>query len=170
MTLIKVSIGRPKLVPKGVNTDGSPKLVKFTDEYFSLYFDMLTEEQRKMLKEEVKRVKGIDVSTRSFVNLKPNTIECLSRLYDRKTQKRFILKGKVVDFISSPFQIKFPYEFNAPETMAAKEKIAQNSNIEIECKVTAGSQIKKTNSFSLSVQEINDLKVLIKYLIIISFL
>ena len=76
-----------------MNLDGSPKFCKFTDEYFSFSFDMLTVKIREMLKEEVKRVKGIEVSARSFVNLKPNTIECLSKIYDRKSRRRFIIKG-----------------------------------------------------------------------------
>lgn len=153
------SLGRPALVPKGINSDGSPQLIKFTDEYFSFYFDMLTERQRELLKEEVKRTKGIDVSAKSFVNLKPNIVECLSKIYDKKTRKSFILKGKVFDFVSSPFQIQFPYEFDAPETLAVKKKISLSSSIELKCTVTAGSQIKKTNAFSLSTQEINDLKL-----------
>ena len=110
------------------------------------------------------RTKNIDVSTKSFVNLKPNKLDCLSQIYDRETKKRFVLKGKVLDFASSPFQIKFPYEFDAPETLAVEAKVASNSNIRLDCTVTAGSQVKKTKTFSLSIQELNDLKASIQLL------
>ena len=57
---------------------------------------MLTENYRELLKDEVKRVKGIEVSTKSFTNLKPDNIDCLSRIYDRETKRRYIIKGKFI--------------------------------------------------------------------------
>ena len=67
-------------------------------------------------------------------------------------------------FVRSPYQIKFPYEFDSAETLAVQAKINASSNIDIECTVTAGSQIKKTNSFSLSTQEISDMRVNILFI------
>ena len=62
-------------------------------------------------------------------------------------------------FGSSPFEVMFPYEFDSPETIAVKSKLREESNIRLECKVTAGSEIQKTNIFTLDVQEMNRLRV-----------
>ena len=63
------------------------------------------------------------------------------------------------NFVRSPYEIEFPYEFDSAEALAVRAKIDANSNINLKCTVTAGSQIKKTNSFSLSTQEMSDLRV-----------
>jgi len=55
---------------------------------------MLTDFDRLSLKEEVKRVKGVDVSKHAFTNLRPNDLTCEINVYDTETKELLVLKGK----------------------------------------------------------------------------
>jgi len=54
---------------------------------------MLTDFDRLNLMEEVKRVKGEDVSKNAFTNLRPNDLTCKIDIYDTETKESLILRG-----------------------------------------------------------------------------
>jgi hypothetical protein len=84
-----MSIGWPRLVAKPINrhktsaNDDSPndlnKMFYFADHHFSVFFEMLTDEDRDVLVKEVKHVRQIDVSPSSFLNLMPKSVTCKTK-------------------------------------------------------------------------------------------
>ena len=160
-----VSIGSPRLTQvSSYSHKNSTSLFHFYKGYFSVYFEMLSKKDKLILQKEVKRVKGLDVSIDSFINIKPNDINCLVNIFNMATEKYVILKGKVYDFKTSPYQIKFHYSRGHPDRVALENmvKLLDEEELHIECKLTSGSQIKKTNTFTLTLQEINNLNLVDK--------
>jgi len=84
-----VSIGQPRLIWNWNDTDS---LIR-RDEYLAFKLQMLTDFDRLNLVEEVKRVKGVDVSKNAFTNLRPNDLTCEIDVYDTDTKESFILRG-----------------------------------------------------------------------------
>jgi len=66
---------------------------------------MLTDFDRQNLKEEVKRVKGVDVSKCAFINLIPSDLTCEINVNDTLTKESFILSGKVLLLTSGHLSI-----------------------------------------------------------------
>jgi len=85
-----VSIGQPRLLWNWNDTDS---LIR-RDEYLAFRLQMLTDFDRVSLMEEVKRVKGVDVSKNAFTNLRPNDLTCEIDIYDTETDESFTLRGK----------------------------------------------------------------------------
>jgi len=85
-----VSFGQPRLLWSWNDKDS----VFRTDEYFAFELEMLTDFDRQNLKEEVKRVKGVDVSKCAFINLIPSDLTCEINVNDTLTKESFILSGK----------------------------------------------------------------------------
>ena len=142
---------------------GQPELVNISKESvfgfqkisFWLEFEMLTKRDEEVLADEVKRAKGFSVNPAQFSDLDPNTIECSIELYDSREFKFYILKGKVFNFLRSPYKVEFKYPIGTKERTLFEEEIETEPNLEFKCTVTAGAQIQKSNTFTITLQESN---------------
>ena len=71
------------------------------------------------------------------------------------------LNGKVTDLtVKSFYQIRFPYEKGHDLRTAFENYSKEQLNKEefsIDCKITGGAQIQRTNPFTLTTKEINSL-------------
>jgi len=69
--LIWVSIGSPRLIEmptlSNQTYNNTSSLFDFTDEHFSVYFEMLTLQDRDKLKQAVLDKKGINISASAFI-------------------------------------------------------------------------------------------------------
>jgi len=148
---------------------GQPELVKFNDQNlfqlnqpitFSLYFEMLNNRDREVLADEVKRAKGFAVDPAQFYDIDSNTIECIIELYDTKEQKIVVLKGKVFNLNKAPYKVDFKYPVGTKERFLFEETINQNSyDFEFQCSITSGAQVQKSNTFTITVQESNNIRL-----------
>lgn len=145
-----VSLGRPKLV--------SNDMVVISNEKISIFFTMLTLRDKEELKNEVKRVKGINVDTKNFVDIPAKSVDCAINIYDN--DNLVILKGNVIDFVNLPYEIQFKYFPNAPERKAFEKRIKSKDSLDFECEVTSGTKIKRTNTFTLTLDEINNMQLI----------
>jgi hypothetical protein len=120
---------------------------------------MLSDADKLILKNLVKTQKKIDVNTNSFIDMKINQCECSLDLLD-KYRKINVLKGKVKDFTKSPYQVVFDYTINTPQRILFEEEIKNLANypsLNFKCTITAGAQIKKANTFTISLDESNQI-------------
>jgi hypothetical protein len=148
---------------------GQPELVKFNDQSlfqlnvpttFSLYFEMLTNRDREVLADEVKESRGFTVRPAQFSDIDSNTIECTVELYDLKEEKTVILKGKVFNLNKSPYKVDFKYPVGSKERTLFEQTVNQRSNdFEFQCTITSGTQIIKSNTFTITVQESNNIRL-----------
>ena len=160
-----VSYGSPKLIKMPSYENPSIyTLFHLTQTYFYVHFEMLTERDKEVLKNEVKRTKKIDVETASFVNLTPNDINCAFNILNTYN-KAVILKGKFYDLGTSIYQIRFLYEKGNEYRIAFEDYLKNQVNQEelhIDCKLTSGAQKQKTNTFTLTTNQINKLNLVDK--------
>jgi hypothetical protein len=148
---------------------GQPELVKFNDKSlfqldqpitFSLYFEMLTNRDREVLANEVKESRGYSVRPGQFYDIDSNTIECNIDLYDSIEQKVVILKGKVFNLNRSPYKVDFRYPAGSKERSLFEETISQDEYyLEFQCTITSGTETKKSNTFAITVQESNNIRL-----------
>ncbi len=148
---------------------GQPELVKFNDKSlfqldqpitFSLYFEMLTNRDREVLANEVKESRGYSVRPGQFYDIDSNTIECNIDLYDSIEEKIVILKGKVFNLNRSPYKVDFRYPAGSKERSLFEETINQDEYyLEFQCTITSGTETKKSNTFAITVQESNNIRL-----------
>ena len=153
-----ISMGDPLLTQVQSNDNSKYcSLFHLTDEYFSFYFNMLTQRDRQELKDYVKQVKRIDVSTKAFVDLEPTSLECTFKLFNNFTQKSEVLKGTVLDFQSTPYELEFDYAIGTRERTLFEERIKRiiKHPLKIKCQASLGAQVKKTNTFKITVEQSN---------------
>jgi len=149
------SLGQPEIVKINTQT-----MFEFTKLSFNLQFEMLTNRDKELLADEVKRAKGFTVDKIQFSDIDTNTIECYVELYDIKEQKISILKGKVFNLNKSPYEVEFKYPIGSRERKLFEDEIKEEPlNLKFKCTATAGAQIKKSNTFTITLQESNDIKL-----------
>jgi len=155
------SLGQPEIVKMNAQN-----MFEFIELSFYLQFEMLTNRDKKLLADEVKRAKGFSVDKMQFSDIDSNTIECYVELYDIQEQKISILKGKVFNLNKSPYKVEFKYPVGTKERELFEKKIkpvnGRPVNLEFKCTATAGAQIKKSNTFTITLQESNDIKLIEK--------
>ena len=121
---------------------------------------MLTHQDKEELADEVKRAKGFSVDPLQFCDIDSNTIECKVELFDQKEQKSVILIGKVNDTNQSPYELEFKYPKGSKERSLFEDEIKSNPiDLKFQCKITAGAQVQKSNTFTITLQESNNIKL-----------
>jgi hypothetical protein len=153
-----VSLGKPEILNvnsnQGLFIDFQNKIT------FSFTFKMLTNRDKEVLADEVKRAKGFAVDPSQFSDIDANTIECSIELYDLKEQKIVILKGKVSSMNQSPYKVEFRYPVGSKERLLFEEEIKEQPlNLDFKCTITAGAQIQKSNTFAITLQESNNIRL-----------
>jgi len=148
---------------------GQPQLVRFNDQSlfqlnvpttFSLYFEMLTNRDREVLANEVKESRGFTVRSEQFFDIDSKSIECSIELYDDKEKKSVFLKGKVFNSNIVPYKADFRYTIGSKERKLFEQTVNQNSNdFEFQCTITSGTLRQKSNTFTISVQESNNIRL-----------
>jgi hypothetical protein len=148
---------------------GQPQLVRFNDQNlfqlnvpttFSLYFEMLTNRDREVLANEVKESRGFTVRSEQFFDIDSKSIECSIELYDSKEKKSVFLKGKVFNSNIAPYKVDFKYTIGSKDRLLFEQTVNQNSNdFEFQCTITSGTLRQKSNTFTISVQESNNIKL-----------
>jgi len=114
-----VSLGKPEIV----KLDNSASLFNTQNKLsFSFHFEMLTNRDKEVLADEVKRAKNFSVDPAQFSDIDSNTIECSIELYDQKEQKTVLLKGKVNDTNQSPYELEFKYPKSSKERLLSEKK------------------------------------------------
>ncbi len=152
------SLGQPEIVK--VNPQSMFGFQKLS---FWLEFEMLTNRDKEVLADEVKRAKGFPVVTAQFSDMDSNTIECFVELYDIQEQKISLLKGKVFNLNKPPYKVEFKYPIGSKERKLFEEEIkTEPIDLEFKCTVTAGAQIQKSNTFTITLQESNNIRLVDK--------
>ncbi len=97
--------------------------------------------------------------TSAFVDLEPKSLLCHLKIRNTETKKNLYLKGCVIDFLSSPYELIFDYPIDSDESVLLKDKIKniKRSHLNLNCTAYAGSSVKKTNTFKISLQENNQM-------------
>ena len=149
-----VSLGKPEIVKLNNN------LILFNKLSFSLYFEMLTQRDKEELADEVRRSKGFTVDSLQFSDIDSNAIECTIELVDQKNKKHFLV-GKVLDKNQSPYELVFKYLKDSKERLLFEEEIKSSNPIDLkfECKITAGAYMQKSNTFTITLQESNRMRL-----------
>jgi hypothetical protein len=81
-------------------------------------------------------------------------------LFDQKEQKSVILIGKVNDTNQSPYELEFKYPKGSKERSLFEDEIKSNPiDLKFQCKITAGAQVQKSNTFTITLQESNNIKL-----------
>lgn len=155
-----VSIGRPKLIQLTNSSDlKQHSLFQFENEKFSIHFNLLTHKEKKILQQEIKRTKRIEVDVNSFLNLKPTSVSCSVKFFDKTSEKFFILNVKVDDLISFPLEVNFKYIINSPERIAFQKRILEDSSLDFFCTITGGSTSEEEDVFTITLKQINDMNL-----------
>jgi len=154
-----ISIGNPELTQVIDPNTNEYSMFHFNDESFSLYFTMLKIPYREALKNQVLKSKQINIATSAFVDLEPKSLLCHLKIRNTETKKNLYLKGCVIDFLSSPYELIFDYPIDSDESVLLKDKIKniKRSHLNLNCTAYAGSSVKKTNTFKISLQENNQM-------------
>lgn len=139
-------------------------IVQSTDENFSFHFNMLNGQDRQALKGHLKIVKKIDVPTQSFVDLEPSLLECTLKISNKQFKRVEILKGSVRDFTQTPYELEFNYGIGSKERSIFEERIKKinESPLKIKCQAYLGAGIKKTNTFTVTNQQMNEMGIVDK--------
>ena len=150
-----MSLGQPELV-KLENQD----LFDFQNKLsFSLHFEMLTNRDKEVLADEVKRAKGFIVHPSQFSDIDSNLIECSIELYDLKENKIHVLKGKVFNRNLAPYELEFKYPIGTKERLLFQEEVKDSIKLNFKCLITAGAQTRKQNTFTITLQDNNNFRL-----------
>jgi len=152
-----VSFGKPEIVKMNNNQGLFQMQSKLS---FSLYFEMLTNRDKEVLADEVKRAKGFAVDPSQFSDIDANVIKCSIKLLDIKESKTVLLNGKVVNVNQAPYNVDFEYPSGSKERSLFEEEIKEQPlDLEFVCSITAGAQVQKSNTFTISLQESNNIRL-----------
>ena len=158
-----VSTGRPRLkeVASFQNSQQASLFQTDSRTQISVFFEMLTEKERNILKDYVKQTRNLNVETTSFLDMPFRSLKCSVKVFNEETGKILTLLGESKDLLTSPYEIKFQYVRNSPERLLFEEAI-RNLNLEpldLECTITNGAEIKRSNVFSISLQQSNSINL-----------
>ncbi len=152
-----VSFGKPEIIKINNNQDLFQTQSKLS---FSLHFEMLKKRDKEELANEVKRAKGFVVDAAQFLDITANKIQCSIKLYDQETKKAVLLRGNVFDLIQSPYLVDFEYSIDTKERLLFEQEIKNEPiKFNFQCSISAGAKITKTNTFSITVEESNNIRL-----------
>jgi hypothetical protein len=62
--------------------------------------------------------------------------------------------------IQSPYELEFKYQTGSKERILFEREIKSDQiNLKFKCNITSGAQIKKSNTFTITVQESNNIRL-----------
>jgi hypothetical protein len=134
-----LSIGYPQLVltPNPTNASLNQMFI-FKPEGFYVRAEMLTNRQRVLFQEVVKRKYNINITLDQIVNLVPSKFECAINFY--VDNKRVLITGKVNQFNTFPLKIEFAAPLTTPERLALEKRIRDdgaNLDLNIDCEINS---------------------------------
>ena len=145
------SIGYPIIVESESKLTKNKSLFHFTSKGFYASIQMLTNGQKRMIMNEIKKIHNVSVAMNQVVELKPDNFECELELIGESEEETSILKGKVKSFKSTHLIIDF--EASSDEIKWMKKYLAERKeDIEIYCDIGSAEIGFKSKNFNLGLQ------------------
>ena len=145
------SIGYPIIVESESKLTKNKSLFHFTSKGFYASIQMLTNGQKRMIMNEIKKIHNVSVEMNQIVELKPDKFECEFELIGESEEETSILKGKVKSFKLTPLRIDF--EASSDEIKWMKNYLLERKeDIEIYCDIGSDKNGFEINNFKLGLQ------------------
>jgi len=152
------SVGVPCLVEK--RNDQNSSIISFNTNGFYILIDLLTNEHRNKIVEEIKLKYNLTVRPNQINRIKADKFECKLEVNCNKNNEtnyfRKTFLGKVKDFTKNPFRVQF--ELNKKND---EKCIKQNQQEELEfyCKLSTISKIMKINKLTIESSMMESLNI-----------
>ena len=140
------SFGNPTLIETRTrNKKRNEDLFHLTQEGFYTYIQMLTDKQRNLFTQSVKRTYKIDVDTKQIENLVLTSFICKILLNDTK---KIELVGEVTSLLNFPLRLDFDYQKGTKERDLFDKRYSKSnqSPLKLTCQVSS-NQYNKNISF-----------------------
>ena len=145
------SIGYPIIVESESKLTKHKSLFHFTSKGFYASIQMLTNGQKRMIMNEIKKIHNISVEMNQIVELKPDKLKCELELIGDSEEESSLIKGKVKSFKSTQLIIEFTA--SADEIKWMKKYLAERKeDIEIYCDIGSAENGFISNNFKLGLQ------------------
>ena len=145
------SIGYPIIVESESKLTKNKSLFHFTSKGFYASIQMLTNGQKRMIMNEIKKTHNVRVKKNQIVELKLDKFECELELIGESEEETSIIKGKVKSFKST--QLIIDFEVSSDETKWMKKYLAERKeDIEIYCDIGSAENGFKSKNFKLGLQ------------------
>lgn len=130
----------------------------FRQEGFDVSIEMLTNKQRSLFKDIVKRKYNIDVKQEQIVSLIPSKFECQTIFY--KDAEKILINGKVTQLTRFPLKLSFFAPLKTKERMYFEERLKQEQdylNLDITCEINSEGKAYRQNTLVITGQQMNQL-------------
>jgi hypothetical protein len=157
--LMWVSIGNPKLVYTFDRVNQN-SLFHFFNGGFYTYVQMLTEQQRKLLRHEVEYKHSIKISIQQIVNLPLTKFTCAMTIYEHGNG--YPITGAVTNFHNFPLRLDFQAPVNTPERQLF-EQITNTDDffdLPVHCEIASEGDVERQNTFTLTTSQLNDMNLI----------
>ena len=101
------SIGYPVIIESESKISKNKSLFHFTKKGFYVSIQLLTNGQKRIIINEIKKVHNISVEMSQIIEMKPDNFECELELNGDIEEDSSVLRGKVKSFKFAPFKIEF---------------------------------------------------------------
>ena len=115
---------------------------------------MLTEHQKSLFVNEVKRKYNIDIQKAQITTLIVSDFKC--KLKIECDEEKLNLMGQVNDMKTFPLRLFFEFGQAENEECIQNYILENENNLELKCEVTTGARSAKTNSFSINFSSENN--------------
>lgn len=155
-----LSIGNPTLI-RAPKSNGSFTLQPYG---FDIYVDMLTQSQRTIFKDLVKRKYDIDVKEEQIVSLTLAKFACQIELYTSNGD-RVLLSGQVTELNRYPLKVIFKAPVNSKERTLFEQRLnadKENLDLDIVCELSSQGKAYVQNTLIISGSQISQLGIVDK--------
>ena len=147
-----VSLGHPSLM--AIEKEDELSWFDSTNDGFYTYVEMLTEHQKSLFVNEVKRKYNIDIQKAQITTLIVSDFKC--KLKIECDEQKLNLIGQVNDMKTFPLRLFFEFGKAENEECIQNYILDNENNLELKCEVTTGASSAKTNSFSINFNSENN--------------
>ena len=142
------SIGYPLLVKTKISNNNE-NLFHFNPRGFSVSIQMLTNEHKKLLVEEVKRKYKIAIELKQIDNLYLSTFTCKITIFNPSNSTQFSdLPGAVSSFRTYPLRLDFKVHKGSNELEWFNRSLAESESVQMDCDVSS-KNLNFSRKFSL---------------------
>ena len=143
-------------------TPNKTSLITFKPEGFDLTVEMLTNSQRYLLQNIVKRKYKIDILPDQIVSLIPAKFECQMSFYQDETTK-VLINGKVSQLTKFPLKLSFLAPLKSTERVLFEKRLNESNNeliADINCEINSQGVVSRTNTLIITSSQINQIGLL----------
>jgi hypothetical protein len=155
-----VALGNPTFKKsKTNNKNNTSQIFHYNDHLIYAFVDMLTNKQKLIIVDAIKKKYGFDnIDKSQVVNLILSRFDCFLKLKDGNRQR--LMKGEVKDFYEFPLKLIF----DAPIGSIHREifeKLDENKvlDLDLECEIEAGGVEKKQNILRVDFNQVKRLNI-----------